>query len=134
MKVIIHLGAYKTGTSSFQNWMYRNRGTFKQAGVLYPETGLLVQDKLGCRHRRLSVVPPKEISSRHRILLKEIKHAECDTVVLSSEAWSIARNLYSLHSLIRFLEAHGIDDVQGFIVLRNVVAYQVSHYREFTIN
>lgn len=37
MKLVIHFGLHKTGSTSFQNFLYLNREALLKAGVLYPQ-------------------------------------------------------------------------------------------------
>ena len=37
-KVIFHIGAHKTASTSVQAWFFRNRARLEQAGVIYPRT------------------------------------------------------------------------------------------------
>lgn len=46
MKAILHIGTEKTGTTSFQSFMHRNRDAVLARGVLYP-------DRLGGDNHRL---------------------------------------------------------------------------------
>ncbi len=39
-KIILHIGTYKTGTTSLQHFLSRNRTLFLGQGLLYPSTGL----------------------------------------------------------------------------------------------
>lgn len=49
MKLVLHIGTEKTGTTSFQAWMAKNRAALRAQGIFYPES-------LGAqRHIRLSL-------------------------------------------------------------------------------
>ena len=39
MKLFIHIGLHKTGTTTFQTFLHHNRKTLINAGVFYPEMG-----------------------------------------------------------------------------------------------
>ena len=40
LKVVIHVGPPKTGTSALQNWLLQNRLWLQQNGIYYPEHGV----------------------------------------------------------------------------------------------
>lgn len=135
MKVILHLGTYKTGTSSFQNIMFDNREVLQESGILYPLTGLIRGKKLGRRHSQLfasylagatTVCPPQ--------LLEEMRESDAQVAILSSEAWSSPGSLPLMTQLVTELRDHGFSDFSAIITLRNLEDYQLSHYREFTVN
>lgn len=53
MKIIIHCGAYKTGSSSIQNFCYQKRDLLvNQHNILYPKTGLFYSKEIGYRHAK----------------------------------------------------------------------------------
>ena len=52
----VHIGPYKTGTTSFQNYMWKNREALKKKGFLYPETGIQFTGS-GRRHFSLAKAP-----------------------------------------------------------------------------
>ena len=37
MKIIIHMGLHKTGSTSFQNFLHSNRKALINFGILYPD-------------------------------------------------------------------------------------------------
>lgn len=46
MKVILHIGLPKTGTTFLQSALYHNRGTLARRGILYPVTGTAATPEL----------------------------------------------------------------------------------------
>lgn len=134
-RVILHLGTYKTGTSSIQNDLQSNRAALLSRGVLYPQTGLTKNSELGYRHTPLV----HKFTSRGEAelpaaLFREIRETGCETVILSSEAWSAPRSFSHLnHCMARFRD-EGIEEVSAVLFLRNIADYRVSLYREFTCN
>lgn len=135
MRALLHLGTYKTGSSSIQNLLYGQRDRLAGMGVLYPETGLIRSQKIGHRHTGLifdylqgkaAVLPGA--------LRDEIAAAGCDTVVFSSEAWSNPRHFSHLSQFHTALRDLGFREISGLLFFRNIVAYHVSHFREYTLN
>lgn len=135
MKVILHLGTYKTGTSSFQNTMFDNRAILQENGILYPLTGLVRGQKLGRRHSQLFARYMAGASDVcPAALLEEMHASDAKVVILSSEAWSSPRNLPLMTQFVTELQGRGFSDFSAILTLRNLEDYQVSHYREFTVN
>ena len=94
MQIIFHLGAYKTGTSSFQNAIYENREALLARGILYPNTGLKKGKKLGHRHTQLFegfMAGTSDLCPQ--ALIAELKTSDARVAILSSEAWAAPRNL-----------------------------------------
>lgn len=135
MRIIFHLGTYKTGSSSFQNTIFKNREFLLKNGVLYPAAGMTKDNKLGHRHAPLIY---RYLSGTEDILpksfLQELDESDAEAVIVSSEAWSRPKHLSHLTQLVSILQENGYDDCSGFLTLRNLEHYQVSHYREFTVN
>ncbi|WP_306132951.1 hypothetical protein [Roseivivax marinus] len=135
MRAIFHLGTYKTGSTSFQNFAYEHRQDLMLRGMLYPETGLRLNDTVGARHTplifrflggALDIVPGA--------LEREINQSSCEKLLFSSEAWSAPGHAVHLLRFTMALRDLGFSDQVGYVFLRNLVDYKVSHYREFTLN
>lgn len=135
MRAVLHLGTYKTGTSSLQNMLHANRDLLRANGVLYPASCLKIEPKLGIRHSPLIF---GFMSGKQKIfpdaLAKEIADSGCETVIFSAEPWSAPMHQSQLTRFVCALEEAGFDDIQGIILFRNLADYHVSHYREFTVN
>lgn len=105
MKVILHIGMNKTGSSSIQDALFKNRTALKQRGVLYPETGLGDAWAGSGYHYRLSKAlgfsdTPRDVEAEQRdavqlkkALLKEAEEEEAQYVILSSEYFSQKRDM-----------------------------------------
>jgi hypothetical protein len=104
MKLILHVGIEKTGTSAIQATLYHNRKSLLRQGVLYPVTGLwndFSHHKLSFSLKSTSLYgeyPDRE--NLVRAFLKEAGHAKCETVIVSSE---ILREFYKHHSYSWFI-------------------------------
>lgn len=132
---ILHLGTYKTGSSSLQNLFHANHDQLATQGVLYPQSGLIKDDVIGHRHRKLIIRFMKGNTDSYLIepLRKELKKHQQQKVVISNESWSSPRHLPMLGGFKADLEDLGFDYVMGVIFLRRLVDYKISHYREFTL-
>ena len=47
MKIILHIGNYKTGTSALQNFLYKNRQKLMEYGIYYGNTWKVVNNHAG---------------------------------------------------------------------------------------
>ncbi|MBC9245737.1 hypothetical protein H4P12_03185 [Paracoccus sp. 11-3] len=131
---ILHLGTYKTGSSSIQNLLYLNRTQLAEKGVLYPEAGIVKEEEVGFRHRRLIVPVMKGNTSSYVVepLQKELKESPETDVILSNESWSNPLHLPMLGGFVAELRDLGFDKITGILFLRRLIDYKISHYREFT--
>lgn len=133
IKLVIHGGFYKTGTSSIQNTAWGNRHALKKMGILYPQSGLSDQaDEIGYRHSRLMYESKHEDwPAMVEELVEEIKESGCSTVLLSSEAWSRPGGFKAVNQLVEHLQKRLELEPRVIFYLRNVHDYARSHYREF---
>jgi hypothetical protein len=133
VKIFIHAGTFKTGSSALQNSLYHQRENLLSNGVLYPLTGLMEDgDSIGYRHSKFVYEYGKGTYPK---LIDELKHEieihKPKTLIMSSEAWSRPEATKSLLFLINFLQTYSTDKISLYFVVRNVFDYAVSHYREF---
>ena len=89
LKVVIHVGPPKTGTSALQNWLLQNRLWLQQNGIYYPEHGVDVNgvssgnvDSLYDRNKERHLIfnPDKLIEVK-----QQCEKVNCKTLLLSSE-------------------------------------------------
>jgi hypothetical protein len=88
MRLILHIGLPKTGTTGIQKNLFINRKEFKKQGILIPHIGL--QDK---RHFEFvysngTYITPDVLVSRINYLVKQTKSGRYNTIVLSDENFS----------------------------------------------
>lgn len=95
-ELTLHIGMNKTGTTALQTFLFQNRQTLSQAGLLYPKTGL--GNRLAGRglHYRLSAAflngdasAPDMMSK----LLEEMDASEAKHAIVSSEFFVDLRDL-----------------------------------------
>lgn len=87
-QLMIHIGPFKTGTTSFQDYMWHHRESFLKEGILYPQTGIHSKN-FGARHLMLARGPKKKVDKLYTELRAEIAAIpDLKTVVLSSERYS----------------------------------------------
>ena len=69
IRVILHAGMHKTGSSALQNSLYAHRDPLLNAGILYPTAGLhLDSPKAGYRHLGLQRSLAQEGFNNKRLL------------------------------------------------------------------
>lgn len=138
MKIIIHCGAYKTGSSSIQNYFYtRKNYILEHCRGFYPTAGLFYSKEIGYRHTKLFYSLGKPDWDKHINEMKkqlfEARELGVEFAVISSEALSNPIIQKSLGEFITLLQQWGFNDVRGIAYVRNLYGYIIRHYREFTL-
>jgi len=132
-KVIIHIGTYKTGSSSIQNTLARITG----GEILYPLAGCqLNEPDVGVRHSLLAYwhnSPGRHGDWQSCVdnLLDELLRSNRNIAVLSCEGWCRQSTHQGLLALVERLRIAGLGDIEGVCYLRDVGDYARSVYREF---
>lgn len=90
-KLYMHIGVPKTGTSSLQNFLYKNRAQLQKRGVLYPNTinGWPQHVELWPLSLKNNYIN-KTNTLPFEQYKEQIAHSDCDTVILSSELFCIS--------------------------------------------
>jgi len=111
MKILIHIGAHKTGTSSIQFFMHRNYERLLDLGILYPRSGIR---RYGHHALALSCKANERRSERTglgrdgelEMIMREIESSAADRCVLSSEAFFVTdpRNIARVASAMKELD------------------------------
>ncbi|MFC4352556.1 hypothetical protein ACFOW6_13475 [Fodinicurvata halophila] len=92
--LVIHIGHPKTGTSTIQKILVKNKDTINRLGIIYPDFGqkynahhLLVNSLIS--HKRDNFLPKSDVTGSQVVEeLKNLAKNRCvDTVILSSEAF-----------------------------------------------
>lgn len=129
IRVILHAGMHKTGTSALQNSLYARRDALLKAGILYPTAGLNRDSpQAGYRHLLLRRSLEQEGAQSFVIkqLRQEIANSTCHTVVLSYEGFfTPATDVCQLREAL-----HGFDTTV-LLFLRHPIDYLESKYREW---
>ncbi|NQZ04540.1 hypothetical protein [Idiomarina sp.] len=134
MKFTLHLGAFKTGTSSLQSALFNNRSELLEYGILYPKTGISGKaTSIGHRHSKFAYGTNQSESYRELLnqLDTEIMGHSVNHCIMSSEAFSLPAKIPSLNLLVSHLNNHYDGTVFGIIYLRNVCRYTIALYREW---
>ena len=133
MKLVIHIGLHKTGTTSFQNFLHFNRDSLLEAGVFYPEMG---------EHESHWVIPNQIIRNNWDYVknymkdsLSNARKANVNTVFISSEDFELFLFEGYLASKFENLVLDlGYSKIYWVSVLRNQCEYFNSIYSEMSKN
>lgn len=143
MKLLLHIGTAKTGTTTAQEWLSRNRPSLNSAGIWYPETGgvnhqwlailAMDPDKPDDGFYRLGLTDPEKhstfVSKVSRAFAREYSTASSDnlgTAVISSEHLQLRLpNDEMVARVARFL-ADYFTSIEVIIYLRPQVDFAVS--------
>lgn len=125
MKVIIHIGQQKTGSTVLQDYLFQSRSFLKKHNILYPQSlGHKKQVKLLSENTELS----QTNSSLRESFTKELCSQKFDTVIISEE------NLFAVDeqkiSNVKNLITQFSDDVVIFAYLRRQDDHLLSIYQQ----
>ena len=117
MRLILHIGANKTGTSAIQNYMLRNREYLLERGLLWPQTGLVgvahygLASWLGFSHE-LDRLGESELAKARHSFREEVKQSGAETVLVSCEHFMLDRDVGPVRAFFDGFE------VEVIVVLR----------------
>jgi hypothetical protein len=113
MRVILHIGQSKTGTTSLQSFLASNRASLAKGRILYPDVyrrgiplNVLEHNSFAealCGFRRFPALSAEEYFSQ---FLKQAEQSKCDTLLLSGESFWGAPQIWRLDEGVEFFEAH----------------------------
>lgn len=130
MRLILHIGRHKSGTSSIQHWLKRNNDLLSTNGILYPKSF-----RKGVAHHNLVDIldPRKSDAADLDFVANQILHevTEEDTIILSSEAF---QNVNDLTHVRRFIDKIGPVDVSIICFFREHIDYSISAFRQMIQN
>jgi hypothetical protein len=137
MRLYLHIGPHKTGTTAIQRFFHVNRDVLRERGVLYPLSGR--PEKPGAppggprrlNHHPLAaeiLSPPDDRDSAWPNLLAELREAKEEVALLSSELFDhvrTERHFVDLTSHLRGL------DVKVIVYLRRQDEFLGSYYAQY---
>lgn len=136
-RLVLHLGLHKTGTTYLQNQMLHHRRALLQQGILFPETGLSVQDSplrpgATAGHQGLINALRKDDPVLWASLGREIRNSRADTVVISCENMLFPTAPDRDTLIPRLIDRlSGFDDIQPVAMIRRADAYVEHFWREW---
>ena len=86
-KLLLHIGMFKTGTTTLQNLMEKQRDLLRRQGVCYPRTDRPPHEHLPKHNSLLNALVKDDAGFRKekKLLLDEFAASGCHTLVLSEE-------------------------------------------------
>ena len=128
-ELILHIGHYKTGTSSIQNFMWDNDSENSRQGVQYLRTGIAKERFIGIRHFYLGV----DLGTDRCLwgdAVKEITESKAQRFVVSCEGL-IRKKPHEINFLYELLRELKVNIV---LYLRRQDLFAESLYAEFVQN
>ena len=127
MKLQLHIGTHKTGTTAIQSYLYEHRKDLKKSGVLYPKCCNDVNEKqfsFIARHLRNNEL------NEAKAYIEKIKHEATDShahlVVVSGEDFSLLKQ-DQIEALADMLQGF---DVEVVIYFRNIYDHLISTFAQ----
>ena len=121
MKVVLHIGTYKTGTSTLQHFFRNNSEELRKHSVYYPDSP---SHRTRNQHAELAsmVAGQKwdDVLSYINLSILAAKEHNCTTLLLSSEAFS-SLNRVDVEKLISIFEIE--IEIVVVVVFRNIYDY-----------
>lgn len=129
-RVIIHIGATKTGSTYIQHMLEKNRAALLRKGVWFPEVGLFWQPtrprkQAGHANFTRAAVKKEPALIDHIQRGLELMDGQIHTIVLSSEAFFLHE---AAHRLADYFAGH---EVEMVVYLRRQDEWANSQYSEF---
>ena len=136
MKLLIHVGLHKTGTTSFQNSLWTNKQKLIEQNVLYPHAGIcgsqhaLIPGTLFDQHPFLPAERSLNISHYINLLNDEIDSYSPNLMILSSEVFTeaLSKDQIRTTSLFKAFEELS-DDICILVTTRNEYSYAISTFK-----
>jgi hypothetical protein len=129
MRIVLHIGTHKAGSSAIQHMLSHNRDRLRKKGFCYPQltTGQLGHHDLAWAIRssaggRTPMPVGGDVVAKLR---RQLKRSDCHTAILSSEEFEFATTPDQLRMIRRTLPA---DPLQIVVYLRRQDRYLVSEY------
>lgn len=138
MKLVLHIGFHKTGTSAIQAYCKKNRELLASHGYLYPETGTseikhpsTPSSESGHRSMSHLFASPTNLKSKNTLnaILEEAdSYGDIGTVIISSETFSAPKVKISSAALKTL--GSKFSDIKVFLYLRRQDAWAETFYKE----
>lgn len=131
MRVLLHAGTHKTGTTSFQFLMNRSEEVLNRNGILYPRVSDWAQ------HSKLAWMLQSGEKEKFASLVSQVmsyaKEQKFHTVLLSGEDFeNCLLDLHFAKSLEEIFLANGATQLDWVFVIRDKFEYMLSLYCELS--
>jgi hypothetical protein len=137
MRVYLHIGTHKTGSTAVQYFLDANREALEGRGVLYPRSGRPQRKPISCGHHLLASELTRPAAARRRLvrtgaarteweaLEAELRGAREDVAVISAEGFDRLATEHDFQALRSRLD--GLD-VNVIVYLRRQDEFLSSYY------
>lgn len=128
-RVVIHAGGYKTGTTYFQELIYKNRDTLLRKGIVYPELGLgLNTNHNRYSHRLLGINLAKGNKQQFPEIISGLRQDPAlKQALISYEGFS---QPHTIKMLAKMRDQFDDIDLHAVLVFRPHIDFLISLYRE----
>lgn len=139
MRILLHAGTHKTGTSTIQNVLDRHRDTLRAASVFYPDARRVFGGTYVAHHPFAHAVAEPHGHALARQFVEQLEQdiGPEDVVLLSAEpiyrhTWGDEDGWWSRHAhyLVRLADTLGAHDVTPVLVFRRRDTFVESLYHE----
>ena len=146
MKLVLHIGTHKTGTTAIQRFLGANQAILLNKGIWYPKYSELLEGKSN-HYAHIDI--PKGLMGQSKVLSasdcknflsglkKKADEYNCHTVVISAESFirgtlgNSNRKWIGIEAFIKEVRnCISIDDVEVVITFRNLMSFLPSLYNE----
>ena|GEM_PF-2241863 len=127
MKLILHIGQQKTGSTSLQRFLFDNRTQLLQHKILYPRS-------LGTEHYKQHLIFKHRNNlldnelNLYKKLKEEIIASKAETVIISDENLFFGRSTKK-EEIVTFLKSL-FDEIEVLVYLRRQDLHAPSHYQQ----
>jgi hypothetical protein len=129
MKIVLHIGMHKAGSTAIQHMLWHNRDRLLKKGFCYPQPAAGQQghhDLAWAIRAAAGGKTPRPVTGDVLAKLKrQLQRSDCHTAILSSEEFEFATTPDQLRMIRRELPA---DPLQIVVYLRRQDKYLVSEY------
>lgn len=131
----IHIGTHKTGSTSIQYFLFKNREKLKEQGFLYPLSGIPQKNLFGQHHLAVAFLEHLQLNTYNpnaggwEEFITEAHSFPEQNIIISSENFCLPRfDLEQIYKIKYYLSQYTVKIV---VYLRRQDDYLISKYRQF---
>ena len=131
----IHIGTHKTGSTSIQYFLFKNRNKLSEQGFLYPLSGIPNKNLFGQHHLAVAFLEHLQLNTYNpnaggwEEVISEANAVPDKNIIISSENFCLPRfDLEQIYKIKDYLSQYRVKIV---IYLRRQDKYLISKYRQF---
>ena len=131
----IHIGTHKTGSTSIQYFLFKNRQKLSEQGFLYPLSGIPKKNLFGQHHLSAAFLEHLQLNTYNpnaggwEEVISEANAVPDKNIVISSENFCLPR--FDIEQIYKIREYLSHYTVKIVIYLRRQDKYLISQYRQF---